>query len=664
MAVSIVIDITQNSQSISNNTSNVTVKVNAKWTYGSYNLLDKLGSCTIDGTKYTFEAPFNTGKTTSGSCNLYTKKLNITHASDGTKTLKVSASYTSGVKSGTVAASASKALTTIPRKSTLSVANGTLGTSQTLTVTRQSTSFTHTITYTCGSASGTICTKSTSASIPFTPPLSLASQNTTGESVSIQYTITTYNGSTSVGSTRYTKTCSIPASVKPSCSVAVSDPTGYADRFGGYIKGVSKFKVVVTPTTAQGSPIASYSTTANGATYAAASFTTGVLKYSGTLTVSTTVKDKRGRSGLASTSLTVLNYTQPVVDKLTVKRCNSDGTENDKGEHVLVTFSATVTSLNSKNTAEYTLRYKKSTEAETAFSKVPMTDYNNVYSVSDATFIFPADSGSSYYVELLVSDAFYSGNNAIKRATSASTAFTLLHFGADGTSLAIGKIAELKDHADFNYTIYPRKGFKNIPIEENRDLDSLIKPNTYVSQNKATYEHCPVSSGTFKMDVSHGGMEGQIHQTLTYTNKTDFKIYHRQYHSGSWGDWKCVYSVAGNVLWRGNYYMTADHVAPLSEPISLQPHGIVLVFARYNTGEDPYAWSSFFVPKQAVSGDTYNGSGHTFIMATNCFAAISTKYLYIRDDQIKGNANNNSTGTANGITYNNAAFTLRYVIGV
>ena len=119
MAVSIVIDITQNSQSVANNTTNVTVKVNAKWTGGSYNLLEKSGSCTIDGTKYTFTSPFNTGRTTSGSCNLYTKTLNITHVSDGTKTLYVSASYTSGVSSGTVVASTGVNLTTIPRKSTL-----------------------------------------------------------------------------------------------------------------------------------------------------------------------------------------------------------------------------------------------------------------------------------------------------------------------------------------------------------------------------------------------------------------------------------------------------------------------------------------------------------------------------------------------------------------
>lgn len=113
MAVSIDITITQNSQNKTNNTSNVTVKVAAKWTYTSYNLNKQSGSCTINGTKYTFTSAFNTGKTTSGSGTIYTKTLDIKHNSDGKKTLSVSASYVSGVSSGTVTDSASKTLTTI-----------------------------------------------------------------------------------------------------------------------------------------------------------------------------------------------------------------------------------------------------------------------------------------------------------------------------------------------------------------------------------------------------------------------------------------------------------------------------------------------------------------------------------------------------------------------
>lgn len=122
MAVTLSLSCTQNSQSISANTSNVTVKVIAKWTAGSFNLEKQPGYVKIDGTKYEFSAAFNTGRTTSGSVTLYTKTVNVKHNSDGKKTLSYSAWYSTLVSSGEITASGSKALTTIPRQATLSSA--------------------------------------------------------------------------------------------------------------------------------------------------------------------------------------------------------------------------------------------------------------------------------------------------------------------------------------------------------------------------------------------------------------------------------------------------------------------------------------------------------------------------------------------------------------
>lgn len=54
-------------------------------------------------------------------------------------------------------------------------------------------------------------------------------------------------------------------------------------------------------------------------------------------------------------------------------------------------------------------------------------------------------------------------------------------------------------------------------------------------------------------------------------------------------------------------------------------------------------------------------------MMTNdgIFGIMASKYLYIHDDKIGGNDVNGQSGTgASGITYNNAGFVLRYVIGV
>lgn len=521
MAVSIVIDITQNSQNIANNTSNVTVKVNAKWTGGSYNLLEKSGSCTIDGTTYTFTSPFNTGRTTSGSGNLFTKTLNITHGSDGKKTLAVSASYTSGVSSGTVSASASKALTTIPRKSTLSVANGTLGTAQTLTVTRQATSFTHTITYTCGNQSGTICTKSSSTSISFTPPLSLASQNTSGTSVSIKYTITTYNGNTSVGSNSYTKTCTIPSSVKPSCVVTVEDVGTML--YGLHLQGLAQLKITVKPTTSYGSPIASYKTVVNGKTYTAASFTTDILNVTGELTITSTVTDNRGRSGSGTQTIQIEPYFKPKFNTARAFRAimvNGVGEESPIGDLIFVEFTSAAKAISGANVAKFSIEYKKASDPEyticAANQTIPEVTMEN-FSSGGFLYSFLADTGSSYEVLITLSDDI---DEVTRKIPVSSAAVFMSWHDPEGNGnfdgIAFGKVAEesgLFDvgwNARFTKPVYGKvAGLDRLPaIPENSDLDDYMETGCWAVQSNAiaeTVANMPVQrAGRFEVISSTG----------------------------------------------------------------------------------------------------------------------------------------------------------------
>lgn len=120
------------------------------------------------------------------------------------------------------------------------------------------------------------------------------------------------------------------------------------------------------------------------------------------------------------------------------------------------------------------------------------------------------------------------------------------------------------------------------------------------------------------------------------------------------------------ILWgedaTSGMYMTADHEITLKEAISAQRNGIVLVFCTYDgTGDTNYNWQSFFVPKRLAALTT---SEHTFVLSTGKFTYTGTKYLYINDTTIIGHADNNLTGSNNGITYANNKFVLRYVIGV
>lgn len=118
MAVKLYIDIVQNSQSIAGNTSNVSVSVRCKWSSGSYNKNSPgpAGWLKIDGVKYDFRNTFNDSRTSSGSKILFTKTLDVDHDNEGKKSITCSASFATGTtSSGTITASASSALTDIPR---------------------------------------------------------------------------------------------------------------------------------------------------------------------------------------------------------------------------------------------------------------------------------------------------------------------------------------------------------------------------------------------------------------------------------------------------------------------------------------------------------------------------------------------------------------------
>lgn len=671
MAVSLSISITQNSQSVANNTSNVTVKVIASWTGGSYNkiIVDNVGTaqangwCIIDGTKYTFNSTFNDGETSTGSKAVFTKTLTVSHNSEGKKNLSCSASYNTYVSSGTVTASASKALTTIPRKSTLAASNGTLGTAQTLTVTKQASSFTHTITYKCGSASGTICTKSDDTSISWTPPLSLAQQNTTGTSVSVTFTITTYSGNTDVGSNTKTITCSIPSSVKPSVSVAVSDPTGHQATFGKYIQGHSKVKIVATASGSQGSTIKSYKTEADGKTYTAASVTTGVIAGTGTLTIKVTVTDSRGRTATASEEIEVLAYKPPQISELVVYRCNENAVANPAGEHLAVNFDASVTALDNKNSATYTLAYKKQTDDE--YTTEVLSALSGTYVIFGATSVFDADPAASYNVLLSVEDSFAStAKTAV--GSSARKVWSLLKKAGQIVGMAIGKIAEFEDVFEIGFQTLFTGGIRHPVIEPETDLNDVRTPNTYVGANVSThnYGNCPLIAGTFTLEVVGMGEEGQVKQRVTSCDKTASRAWERIYYGGSWGEWVCVSDFDGQLLWSGGYYMTADHSISLSEPISKQRNGVVLVFSEYaNDAPANFGFNHVFVPKMTVA--MHPGASQCFLMCSTSLVYFAYKRLYFYDDHIVGHADNNATmETSAGVKNTSSHFVLRYVIGV
>ena len=355
--------------------------------------------------------------------------------------------FTSG-GTHTVTGNVSVVSTATAVKSTLSAGNGTFGTAQTLTVTRYSTAYTHTITYSCAGYTGTIVDKGTSTSISWTPPLAMMNGIPSATSASCTLTITTYSGNTSLGSNSTTITLSVPSSVKPSPSLSVSDAMGYASTYGGYVQGQSKAAVTVTDGNQYSATTASRSTTANGATYTAASFTTGALVSSGTNTISTTVRDSRGRTGTASTSINVLAYTAPSISSFGVHRTDSTGTADDNGEYFVCSYTVAITALNNHNSKTLTMRYRP---VGGSWTSVSIT--LSAYSQSGTTSPIAISTDSSYEVQLSLADDF----STITRSTTLSTTPSVISFKAGGLGAAFGKAAETDNLLDVAWDIRARQ---------------------------------------------------------------------------------------------------------------------------------------------------------------------------------------------------------------
>lgn len=451
MAVDISLDITQNSQSIDNNTSNVTVKAIVTWTYGSWNATGQCyGSITIDGTKYSWTGlKFNKNATTSGSQTIMTKTVNVSHASNGSKTLSCSTSFYTGVSSGTITATKSEVLDTIPRATvpTLSASSVDMGASVTITLPRADSAFTHNLAYSFEGGSYTSIATGVGASRSWTVPDKASSiPNATSGKYTIR--VQTVSSGKVIGTKYAYLTGKVPSSVVPTVSaVSVAEATsGLAAQFGAYIQGKSTLAVSITAAGASGSTISAYQSTLDGQTYTAKSFTSSALTSSGTLYLRTRVKDSRGRwSAWKSTSISILAYAKPKIQALSAYRCNASGVAQDDGVYVAVKYQYSVTSLGSKNTAAMAVQYKRSTA--TSYTSLLTGTALSANTTAKPTTTFSTDY--QFDLQMTVKDWFGATATA---TTVVPSGAVILDIKADGLGIAFGKTAE-QAGIDFGWDI-------------------------------------------------------------------------------------------------------------------------------------------------------------------------------------------------------------------
>lgn len=492
------------SQSIENNTSTVTVKVQLVSAGSSYTInssASKSGSLTINGTKYTFS--FTAALSGSQTKTLYTKTVTIAHNADGTKTCAFSATAginvtLGGTYYGNVTASGNGTFNTIARASSISSVTSSVSVTGsdavTVAIDRKSSSFTHTVVFTFGSHSKTTTGVGTSTSYAIPQSWLTAIPNATSGTAKV--TVTTYSGSTKIGSAVSKNfTLTVPASVVPTISgVTIAETeAGINAQFGGYVQSKSKAKVIITAAGVYGSTIKNYKTTLDGKSYSGSAPTTGTLSTAGNRTVTVTVTDSRGRTASTTRTIAVIAYAAPKINTFTASRANGLGAADDNGTMALAKIKFSVSAVNNKNSKSYVVEYRqKGTDEWT------QAEAGSVYNYDSSMLLnLNLDTDASYDLRLSVTD-FFSTTTA---TTEIATAFTLVDFNASGKGLAFGKVSEAENgmEIDMDLSVY-----RNVFMGGSKRSDD--EKNIYIqsSETAANVHNCKLYGGNGNSATSIG----------------------------------------------------------------------------------------------------------------------------------------------------------------
>lgn len=448
------IKVKENSYSVQNNTSNVTVTVRF-WrtntgyqTYGTGTVY-----CFIYNNTYS-QAVSSDQKITNYGIDLFEMTLDIPHNDDGTRKLNVAA-YISHERVTSESYDYYIDLTTIPRTSEFTCpTTWTLGQPITFKINRKSSSFRDTLSYETSSTeySGDLYANISANTIEYTPPKDWANLYPNSTRGRVIFRLTTYDSSgTKIGYTERNASFIIPdddSDFLPKCSLSLTDTSSITVNgakksclayFGKYVAGVSEIRATISAHGAYGSTIKSYSGSYPGGSFSSSQFDIPTRELSGSYKIKVSARDTRNMICEAEGSADVAAYSPPAVTALSVHRCVSetDGTENDQGGYTQVTYGYSIYNIASAtsntNAKSAVLKYKKSTDSTWSTKDLTANAYTGSGSV-----IIQTSTDSSYDILLTVSDSITSSS----KSTSVSTGYCIYHIPASGKGITIGGIAE------------------------------------------------------------------------------------------------------------------------------------------------------------------------------------------------------------------------------
>lgn len=281
------------------------------------------------------------------------------------------------------------------------------------------------------------------SSTSYTIPLSWLTVIPSATSGTATVSVTTYSyGGQELGTDTYSFTITAPSSAVPTLSLAATRiNNSVPSSWGIYVQGQSGVTITATAAGYQGSTISSY-TISGGATGTQSSniFTISTIYSSGTITYTVKVTDSRGRTAMASTSISVVAYSAPAFSATDAFRCVAAGTASDTGTYISAKATGTFSSVSSKNSMTLKVQYALSTSG--AYSTA-VTLTNGTASIIGNGSI---DINYSFKVKFTLSDQF----NTIEKVLNVGTAAFTVFFRQGGNGVAIGKVSERANAVEIN----------------------------------------------------------------------------------------------------------------------------------------------------------------------------------------------------------------------
>lgn len=464
-------------------------------------------SITINGLTKSFNVPItlnpNDTWVTIGS-----HTVTVDHNNDGSKSVQISAAGgISGLTFSSTNCSATVILDKIPRATTptFGATTQTIGSNVTILLNAADSTFHHTVTYSWGATSGTIATKAQN-SVTWAIPMDFCTGVPNGTQGTLFVTAETFTSNgVSLGKVTRSTPCNVPASVVPTVdSITVSDSGGHVPSdWGVYVRGKSRLHVNVAASGRYYSRIVAYSIKALGVTVTSNDVDVGIVTDAGTVSIEVTVADSRGRTATRTTSISVENYTEPMIEAFSVERANSSGIAVDNGTYAKIPLKVSGSSVGEKNTVEAKIYHMRSDTTEWTLARtIPVQ-----YSIDQTVMIANMIASRSYMIKVEVTDAFRTTVTEAKLNAEGA----VIGWMSGGIGISFGKAAEEQYTADFDWKIHGRKGAQ---FDESVTVDGDLVADA----GSLTRNGLPTLHTVDVVTATRGGSNMQLGASNTYVS--------------------------------------------------------------------------------------------------------------------------------------------------